>query len=100
MPKLYGYFGFLILFYSNEHEPIHVHCKYQGKESKANIIYTDWKFVEVIISEVQGKEPLEIQNQKKFKKVVEAFREDIARKWIEFFVCNVPINCETITKKL
>ncbi|MFW5658311.1 MAG: DUF4160 domain-containing protein [Bacteroidota bacterium] len=25
----------IILFYSHEHEPIHVHCKFQGKESKA-----------------------------------------------------------------
>jgi len=34
MPKIYEYFGLIILFYSSEHEPIHVHCKYQGKESK------------------------------------------------------------------
>jgi len=100
MPKLYEYFGLIILFYSNEHEPIHVHCKYQGKESRAEIIYKDGKFVEVIISEVLGKEPLDMQNQKKFKKIVEAYREDIIRKWIDFFVYNVPIECEKITKKL
>ena len=100
MPKLYEYFGLIILFYSSEHEPIHVHCKYQGKESKAEIIYKDGKFVAVVLSEVQGKEPLDIQNQKKFKKLVEALREDIVRKWIDFFVYNVPISCETITKKL
>ena len=100
MPKLYEYFGLIILFYSNEHEPIHVHCKYQGKESKAEIIYKDGKFVEIIISEVLGKEPIDIQKQKKFKKLVEAYREDIVRKWIDFFVYNVPIACETITKKL
>ncbi len=29
MPKLYEYFGLIVLFYSNELEPIHVHCKYQ-----------------------------------------------------------------------
>lgn len=34
MPKLYEYFGLIILFYSNEHEPIHVHGKYQDQESK------------------------------------------------------------------
>jgi hypothetical protein len=100
MPKIYEYFGLIILFYSSEHEPIHVHCKYQGKESKAEIIYKDGKFEEVIISEVQGKEPLDLQNRKKFKKLVESYREDIVRKWIDFFVYNVPINCETITKKL
>ena len=25
MPKIFEYFGFIFLFYSNEHEPIHVH---------------------------------------------------------------------------
>ncbi len=34
MLKLYEYLGLIILFYSHEHEPIHVHCKFQGKESK------------------------------------------------------------------
>jgi hypothetical protein len=28
MPKLYDYFGLVFLFYSQEHEPIHVHGKY------------------------------------------------------------------------
>ena len=100
MPKLYEYLGLIILFYSNVHEPIHVHCKYQDKESRAEIIYKDGKFAEVIISEVEGKDPLDIQNQKKFKKLVEAYREDIVRKWIDFFVYNVPIDCEKITKKI
>ncbi|MEI6821239.1 MAG: DUF4160 domain-containing protein [Bacteroidota bacterium] len=100
MPKLYEYFGLIILFYSSEHEPIHVHCKYQGKESKAEIIYKEGKFEKVILSDVQGKEPLDMQNQKKFKKLVEALREDIVRKWIDFFVYNVPISCETLTKKI
>ncbi len=49
MPKLYEYFGLIILFYSNEHEPIHVHGKYQNKESKAEIIFEDGKFVEIKI---------------------------------------------------
>ena len=49
MPKLYEYFGLIVLFYSNEHEPIHVHGKYQEKESKAEIIFENGKFVEVRI---------------------------------------------------
>ncbi len=27
MPKIFEYLGILIFFYSNEHEPIHVHAK-------------------------------------------------------------------------
>ena len=34
MPKIFEYLGILIFFYSNEHEPIHVHAKYNGCESK------------------------------------------------------------------
>jgi hypothetical protein len=29
MPKLYEYFGLIVLFYANEHEPVHVHAKCQ-----------------------------------------------------------------------
>ena len=100
MPKLYEYFGLVILFYSIEHEPIHVHCKYQGKENKAEIIFDEGKFVEVRISEVKGKEPLDPQNLKKFKKLVEAYRDDIVRKWIDFFVYHKVIEPEKIIKKL
>ena len=82
MPKLYEYFGLIILFYSNEHEPIHVHCKFQGKESKAELIFENGKFIEVRISNVLGKEPLDSQNLKKFKKLVETYRDDIVRKWV------------------
>jgi hypothetical protein len=100
MPKLYEYFGLIILFYSHEHEPIHVHCKYQGKESKAELIYENGKFVEVRILTVLGKEPLDLNNIKKFKKLVEVYRDDIVRKWIDFFVYNKAIESERITKKL
>ncbi len=98
MPKLYEYMGLIILFYSNEHDPIHVHCKYQNKESKAEIIYTNGKFKEIIIKEVLGKEPLDSKNLKRFLKIVETYREDIVRKWIDFFIYNVEISSEKINK--
>ena len=31
MPKLYEYLGLDVFFYSNEHQPVHVHGKYQGR---------------------------------------------------------------------
>lgn len=100
MPKLYDYLGLIILFYSHEHEPIHVHCKFQGKESKAELIFENGKFVDVSITDVKGKEPLDAQNLKKFKKLVEIYRDDIVRKWVDFFVYNKPIVSERITDKL
>jgi hypothetical protein len=100
MPKLYEYFGLIVLFYSNEHEPIHVHGKYQDKESKAEIIFENGKFKEIVLREVAGKEPLDTPNLKKFKMIVELYRDDIIRKWIDFFVYNIEIRSEKITKKI
>jgi hypothetical protein len=100
MPKLYEYFGLIFLFYSHEHEPIHVHGKYQGKENKAEIIFENGKFKEIVITEVLGKEPLDSRNLKKFRKIVEIYRDDIVRKWIDFFVYNIEIKPEKITQKI
>jgi hypothetical protein len=100
MPKLYEYLGLIILFYSHEHEPIHIHGKFQDKESKAEIIFENGKFIKVIIKDVNGKSPLDAQNLKKFKKIVELYRDDIVRKWIDFFVYNKEIVSERITKKI
>lgn len=100
MPKLYEYMGLIVLFYSNEHEPIHVNCKFQDKESKAEIIYENGKFKEIVIKEVLGKEPLDKRNLNQFIKLVNQYREDIVRKWIDFFVYNVEISPEKINKRL
>ncbi len=100
MPKLYDYFGLVFMFYSSEHDPIHIHGKYQGQESKAEIIFSNGKFIEIRIKDVAGKEPLDTQNLKKFKKIVELYRDDIVRKWIDFFVYNIEISPEKITKKI
>jgi len=100
MPKLYEYFGLIFLFYSKEHEPIHVHGKYQDKESKAEIAFENGKFKDIIIKEVAGKVPLDTQNLKKFKKIVELYRDDIVRKWIDFFIYNIEFPSEKITKKI
>lgn len=100
MPTLYEYFGLIILFYSNEHEPIHVHGKYQGCESKAQIIFENGKFIRIDIVSVKGKRPLRKKEMQRFISVVEKYRDDIVRKWIDFFVYNREVSTERITKKI
>jgi len=58
MPKIYEYLGIIIMFYSNEHEPVHVHGKYQGQESKAEFIIENGKVIEITIKSVKGRKPL------------------------------------------
>jgi len=100
MPKLYEYFGIIFLFYSNEHKPIHVHGKFQSMESKAEIIFENGKFKEIIVRDVRGKQPLDARNMKRFKRVVEVYRDDIVNKWIDFFIYNREIKPERITDKI
>lgn len=44
MPKIYEYFGFMFFFYSNEHEPIHVHVIHGDRQMIYEIILEDGKF--------------------------------------------------------
>ena len=76
MPKLYGYFGLMILFYANEHEPVHVHGKSQGRESRAEITVINGVVINVSINAVIGRPPLNHQEMHYFEELVTA-RADI-----------------------
>lgn len=47
MPKIFEYFGFIFLFYSNEHEPIHVHVMKDEHEAIFEIILENGELVEI-----------------------------------------------------
>ena len=47
MPKIFEYFGFIFLFYSNEHEPIHVHVMKEGHEAIFEIMLENGELAEV-----------------------------------------------------
>ncbi len=100
MPKIYEYFGLIILFYSNEHQPIHVHGKFQNRENKAEFIIIDGRIIDIKYLSVRGRDPLSNNEMKKFKSVVEHFKEEIIQKWIDFFLLNKEIKVEKITQKL
>ena len=100
MPKLYEYFGLIIMFYANEHEPVHVHGKCQGRESKAEIIVLNGIVTEMRYSDVAGRVPLEFREMQHFKEIVSARADDIVQKWIDFFVLHKSVRPERITVRL
>ena len=100
MPKLYEYFGLIIMFYANEHEPVHVHGKCQGRESKAEIIVLNGIVTEMRYSDVAGRVPLEFRELQHFKEIVSARADDIVQKWIDFFVLHKSVRPERITGRL
>jgi hypothetical protein len=100
MPKLYEYFGLIIMFYANEHEPVHVHGKCQGRESKAEIIVLNGIVTDVRYSDVAGRVPLGFREMQHFKEIVCARADDIVQKWIDFFVLHKSVRPERITGRL
>ena len=100
MPHLYQYFGVQVFFYSNEHEPTHVHGRHAGRESKAEIIVERGRVVRIEIGEVAGKRPLEGADLRNFTELVEAKADDIVQRWIDFFVRNIRSKPERITRRL
>lgn len=100
MPKLYEYFGLRVYFYANEHEPVHVHGFYQGRESKAEFVIKNGIIVGIRILPVAGMKPLAGKALADFRLLISQKAEDIVNKWIEFFVHHRQIKTETITRRL
>ena len=100
MPKIYEYLGILIFFYSNEHEPVHVHAKRGENEIRAEFIIVNGKIEEIILKQVKGRMPLSNSDIQKFKEFLEVFGDNIVQKWIQYFVLHKEIIFERITKRL
>jgi hypothetical protein len=100
MPKIFEYLGVLIFFYSNEHEPIHVHGKYNGLESKAEFYIVEGEIVEIKIKLVKGRRPLTGSNLKDFEVFLEKYADKIVEKWVDYFIYHKNIEFEKINTRI
>ena len=100
MPKIFEYFGFIFYFYSNEHEPIHVHVLHDNHESIFELILLDGKLVEVRIREKAGAAPLEERDKRTAIAFIEKYHKNIIEKWIRFFFYKQRVRNTPIKKKL
>ncbi len=100
MPKLYEYLGLVIFFYSNEHEPVHVHARYQGHESKIEIIIIDGKISTIRVADVKGKPSLPPKQLKDFEELVTKLGDEIVQHWVNYFVYHKKITPKKIQGKL
>ena len=100
MPKLYEYCGITVLFYSNDHQPIHVHGKHCGRECRAEIFIANGHVIRIQFGSVNGKRPLKRQQLKDFRDIVEFKKEEIIQRWMDFFVRNIPAKPEVIRRRV
>ena len=76
MPTLFTVFGFRFLFYSNDHEPIHVHVIKGNTEARFQVQQ------EVKLLDNKGLKPAEL---KLAESLVEENKEMIVERWKVFF---------------
>ena len=100
MPKIFEYLGILVFFYSNEHEPIHVHAKKGEFESKAEFFIVDGEISEIKITNISEARPLRGKDLKDFQVFLERYADKIVEKWINYFVYHKNVTFERITKRL
>lgn len=90
----------MTLITTNEHEPVHVHGKFQGPESRAEIVLVGGVVEEIDYTSVAGRTPLGTNEMRFFQEIVEARADEIVAKWIDFFVLHKSIVFERVTMRL
>lgn len=100
MPDIYRYFGFVFLFHSNEHEPIHVHVQHNRHESVFEIMIENGQVSEIRVRAKQGVPPLTLKDQTIAEKFVREYADNIIDKWVNYFIKKKRVVCTTIRKKL
>lgn len=100
MPDIYRYFGFVFFFYSNEHDPIHVHVQYDHRESIFEIIMQDGKVVDIRERQKHGVPPLSSKDLKTASEFVRVYADKIVDKWVNFFIKKKRVVCTNVKNRL
>ena len=75
MPTIFVFFGFRFMFYSNDHEPIHVHVIKGDCEAKYNVNST-----ELVYNHGFKKQELSLIGS-----IIEENKDIIAERWTNYF---------------
>jgi len=100
MPKLFEYLGLVLRFFSNEHEPIHVHAFYKESQTKVELIIENGIITKINYKKVAGFEMVPVEKMNDLEQLINIYKYDIIQLWIKFFVLNEKITCKKITTKL
>ncbi len=100
MPKIFEYFGFIFYFFSNEHEPIHVHVKHSSTECVFDLIIVNGELKDIVRREKIGAKPLNSQDEKIAILFISKYWQQIVKKWIDFFVMKKVVKTTHIKEKM
>lgn len=100
MPKIFEYFGFIFLFYSNEHEPIHVHVLHGDRQTVFELYLTEGALTGIGRRVPNGWTPLNGKEENTAEAFIRAYWREILQKWMDFFVLKKAIHCTTVIDRL
>ena len=100
MPKIYEYLGLMFYFYSNEHEPIHVHATVSGRESIFDIIVDNGELTELKVRQANDRAPLKANEQKMAHEFIQRYYKRIIAKWVDFFVMHKAVKSTVVRRRL
>jgi len=100
MPVIYEYFGLVFYFFSNEHDPIHVHVKKGDKETIFELIIFNDVLTEIKARKRRGKEMLSANDEKKTREFITFCADDIVKKWLKSFVLKSEVKIVHIKTKI
>jgi len=100
MAEIYEYFGLIFYFFSNEHDPIHVHVKKGDKETIFDLIIFNDVLTEIKTRKRRGKEMLSTSDEKKTMDFIIFYADDIVKKWIKCFVLKSKVSITHIKTKI
>ncbi|MDR2148166.1 MAG: DUF4160 domain-containing protein [Tannerella sp.] len=99
MPEIFEYLNLVFSFYSNEHEPIHVHVKSSERETVFDLIIKERVLTEIKKRDRQGKKSLTNKEEKMAKEFIEQYSSKIVEKWVNFFVLGTRVR-KTVVREL
>lgn len=100
MGKIFEYFGFIFYFFSNEHEPVHVHVKKGGEECIFDLIIENGELIRLERREKTSADPLNSRDEKTAVEFITLYWKEIVEKWIAVFVYKQAVTNTKITKKI
>ncbi|MBR4678563.1 MAG: DUF4160 domain-containing protein [Bacteroidales bacterium] len=96
MPKIYEYLGIVIQFFSNEHDPVHIHASTDKGAMKVSFFIKDGKIIKTKFEHIGGK----FDKEKDLRIFVKEYKDRLVNAWVDYFVYHKSITCIKITKKL
>ena len=100
-PKLFVYNGIELLFFSNDHLPVHVHAIYEKTYGmKVEFTKKNNKIIKIEYKKLKGFKEFKPAQMKDLKKLINKHAEQITADWIDYFAQGSKIKTRIITKKI